>query len=60
MKKRDIEMLELHEWSVECELPFEIRHKDGSFATKMAAYGILELLHIKFIEFAEHLVEENE
>ena len=24
-------------WIVECEIPFKIRHKDGSFATQQAA-----------------------
>jgi hypothetical protein len=38
----DTELLEKYGWVVECELPFEIRHFDGSFATMQAAYCVLE------------------
>lgn len=41
MDEEDIELLEKYGWVVECESPFEIRHEDGSFATKSAAWIIL-------------------
>ena len=39
-------LLERHGWEVECESPFEIRHEDGSFATKQAATIVLSALLI--------------
>jgi hypothetical protein len=38
------EILTTEGWEVECELPFEIRHTDGSFATGQAADIVLEYL----------------
>lgn len=37
----DEEILEKFGWEMECESPFEIRHKDGSFATQQAAEIVL-------------------
>lgn len=44
MKKTDIELLESNGWEVECESPFEIRTKDGSFASGQAAIIVLSQL----------------
>ena len=44
MDPKKIEMLEENDWTVECESPFEIRHKDGSFATGQAAEIVLWFL----------------
>lgn len=41
MNSEDIALLEAAGWTVECESPFEIRTKDGSFATLEAAYIVL-------------------
>ena len=38
----DEQLLEMNGWTMECQSPFEIRHKDGSFATLNAAKIILE------------------
>jgi len=37
----DIKLLEDNGWEVECHSPFEIRTKDGSFASGEAAYIVL-------------------
>lgn len=42
--EEDIKLLEDNNWEVECQSPFEIRTKDGSFASGEAAYIILEYL----------------
>lgn len=44
MGRKDEKLLESHGWTVECESPFEIRHKDGSFATGQAADIVLAFL----------------
>jgi hypothetical protein len=36
------EILEREGWSVERQSPLELRHEDGSFATKQAAQIIIE------------------
>jgi flagellar basal body rod protein FlgG len=38
------QLLEENGWTVECESPLEIRHKDGSFATGQAASIVLSYL----------------
>jgi hypothetical protein len=44
-EEKDVEfLLKENGWEIECESPFEIRHKDGSFATMKAAYSIVEEL----------------
>jgi hypothetical protein len=40
----DVELLEKHGWTVECQLPFEISHEDGSFATLNAAQMVLRFV----------------
>lgn len=45
MYPRDIKLLKLNGWEIECESPFEIRHSDGSFARDQAANIVLESLH---------------
>lgn len=40
--EEDMELLESNGWDVECESPFEIRTKDGSFASGEAAYIVLD------------------
>ena len=40
----DMKLLEENGWEVECESPFEIRSKDGGFASENAAYMILASL----------------
>lgn len=43
--QKDMEvLLKENGWEIECESPFEIRHKDGSFATNKAAHSIVEQL----------------
>jgi hypothetical protein len=37
----DEALLQADGWTVECSSPFEIRHKDGSFATGQAAEAVL-------------------
>jgi hypothetical protein len=39
--EEDIKFLEEHGWEVECHSPFEIRTKDGSFASGEAANIVL-------------------
>jgi hypothetical protein len=41
-------LLKTNGWDVECESPFEIRHEDGSFASKQAAYSVLNELKSEF------------
>lgn len=42
MNINDIELLEKYGWVVECESPFEIRDKDGNFASGIAADIVLD------------------
>ena len=42
--ENDVEFLEKNGWIVECQSPFEISTKDGSFASGQAAYMILAQL----------------
>ena len=44
MDKKDKKLLKAEGWEVECESPFEIRHKDGSFASGQAAQMVLSVL----------------
>lgn len=44
MIQRDIDILHCAGWIIECESPFEIRTKDGSFASGEAAYIVLDYL----------------
>lgn len=61
MHKKDIELLKLFGFDVECESPFEIRHNEtDSFAEGKAAEMVLEFLKIKLKEFAEYIIKENE
>lgn len=50
----DLNLLEDNGWEVECESPFEIRTKDGSFASGEAAMIVLNNLkyghYFKFTE----------
>ena len=39
--EEDMELLESNGWDVVCESPFEIRTKDGSFASGEAAHIVL-------------------
>ena len=41
MDNEDIKLLEDNGWIIECHAPFEIRTKDGSFASGSAAYIVL-------------------
>jgi len=50
----DIKLLEDNGWVVECESPFEIRTKDGSFASGEAAQIVLhDLKHERDNAFSE-------
>lgn len=42
MNDNDIKRIEAQGWVVECESPLEIRHSDGSFATRNAARTIVD------------------
>jgi len=42
LKKTLEAKLEASGWIVECELPLEIRHEDGSFVTGQAARHLLD------------------
>jgi len=46
----DEKLLKKYGWEIECEHPFEIKHKDGSFATNQAAHMVVEQLEINDIE----------
>jgi len=46
--EEDKKILEKRGWTLECESPFEMRHKDGSFATGMAARIVME--HLRDVE----------
>lgn len=48
MDEKDVSLLELYGWEIECESPFEIRHKDGSFATRQVADIILQYIKDEF------------
>lgn len=50
--EEDIQLLRKHGWETECESPFEVRHRDGDFATKQAAYYVLLV--------CQHMLEEPE
>ena len=57
ISQSDEDLLVFNGWHVECASPFEIRHEDGSFATKQAADLILSSLKeesvvMKFRELA--------
>jgi len=45
----DKQILEFYEWEIECEHPFEIRHKDGSFASQQAADYVVYCLKQEYI-----------
>lgn len=61
MDEKDIELLEENDWIVECESPFEIRHRDGgSFASGMAARILLyDLQHEKNNTFSEQDMHDS-
>ena len=44
MSEKDLELLENAGWTVECESPFEISTKDGSFASGEGAHIVLAYL----------------
>jgi len=46
-QKEDFALLEANGWEVECHSPFEIRTKDGSFASGEAAEIVLANLKYK-------------
>ena len=46
----DEEVLEYYGWEVECELPYEIRHMDGSFARDQAAHYLIQGLREDYFE----------
>jgi len=43
------DLLKENGWIIECESPFEIRHKDGSFASMNAAYSVAEKLRLSSV-----------
>lgn len=48
MSSSNEKVLEENGWIIECESPFEIRHKEsGSFASNQAAYMILNELNLQ-------------
>lgn len=49
MTESDKQLLKNNNWFIECEMPLEIRHEDGSFATQNAAQNIILLLKIEDI-----------
>ena len=48
--EEDKELLEENGWEVECESPFEIRTKDGCFASGQAAHIVLNDLKSETIQ----------
>ena len=44
MKQEDIDLLKEDGWEIISEMPFEIKYKDGSTATRSAAHMVLSLL----------------
>lgn len=44
MQEKQKLLLEANDWKVICESPFEIQHEDGSFASRTAAYLVLNYL----------------
>ena len=56
----DIKLLEENGWIVECESPFEIRTKDGSFASGEAAQIVLDdLKYERANEFSEQDMHDS-
>lgn len=56
MNMEDIEpILKRFGWTVECESPLEIRHKDGSFASNQAAKIVIEDVLTEDKDAYEHL-----
>jgi len=47
---KEEKLLKKYGWMIECESPFEIRHEDGSFATKQAAHMVVQQLEVDDIE----------
>lgn len=45
----DEQLLASHGWTVECKSPFEIRHVDGSFASRQAADCVISSLREDFV-----------
>lgn len=55
----DEELLNKNGWEIECQSPFEIRHKNGSFATMDAAYIIVSKLKMNDIISDDKIYLEN-
>ena len=54
----DKKILEENGWKVECESPFEISTKDGSFATNEAASMVAECLNLTVLYNRLHLIKD--
>ena len=54
-----MKMLEKAGWTIECEHPFEIRHKDGSFASKQATYFCVDPIVENYLIEKEEEDEEE-
>lgn len=57
MKESDEELLADSGWVIECESPLELRHSDGSFATKFAAYVLMSHLNDEKNEKSNTIVD---
>lgn len=53
------EILNHYGWIIECENPLEIRHGDGSFASKQAARFVIILLREEYDDEVVGLIKEN-
>ncbi len=58
MKQSDINLLTKHGWTIESELPFTIRHEDGSFASGQGAHIVLNFLHIEENEAMDSISQD--
>ncbi len=52
------DLLKENGWEIECESPFEIRHKDGSFASMNAAYSVVEELRLSAVMSSVLLIKD--
>ena len=55
-----MELLEKAGWTVQCELPFEIVNKDGSFASNEAAYICVDPIFENYLIEQQEIADEEE
>jgi hypothetical protein len=55
-----MEILEKAGWTIQCESPFEIVSKDGSFASKEAAYICVDPIVENYLIEQQEIADEEE